>query len=98
MDSGLFAIFLPVTLALMMMGLGLELSIKDFLRVGRYPKVIFLALFTQLIILVSIAFLICKVLDLPPLLSVGLMLLAASRVDQLQTYLAIFIRVMLHLI
>ena len=78
MDSGLFAVFLPVTLALMMMGLGLELSIKDFLRVGRYPKVIFLALFTQLIILVSIAFLICKVLDLPPLLSVGLMLLAAS--------------------
>ena len=51
MDSGLFAVFLPVTLALMMMGLGLELSIKDFLRVGRYPKVIFLALFTQLIIL-----------------------------------------------
>lgn len=78
MDSGLFAVFLPITLALMMMGLGLELSIKDFLRVGRYPKVIFLALFTQLIILVSIAFLICKVLDLPPLLSVGLMLLAAS--------------------
>ncbi len=78
MDSGLFAFFLPVTLALMMMGLGLELSIKDFMRVGRYPKVIFLALFTQLIFLVLIAFLICKVLNLHPLLSIGLMLLAAS--------------------
>ena len=78
MDSGLFALFLPITLALMMMGLGLELSINDFLRVGRYPKAIFLALFTQLVVLVGIAFLICKILNLPPLLSVGMMLLASS--------------------
>lgn len=78
MDSGLFAFFLPIALAIMMMGLGLELSIKDFLRVARYPKVIFIALFTQLILLTSIAFLLCKLLELPPLLSVGLMLLAAS--------------------
>lgn len=78
MDSGLFAFFLPIALAIMMMGLGLELSIKDFLRVARYPKVIFIALFTQLIVLTSIAFLLCKLLELPPLLSVGLMLLAAS--------------------
>ena len=42
MDSGLFAFFLPIALAIMMMGLGLELSIKDFLRVARYPKVIFI--------------------------------------------------------
>ncbi|WP_180117632.1 bile acid:sodium symporter family protein [Acinetobacter sp. YH12096] len=78
MDSGLFAFFLPIALAIMMMGLGLELSVKDFLRVGRYPKVIFIALFTQLILLTSIAFFLCKLLELPPLLSVGLMLLAAS--------------------
>ncbi|WP_180021696.1 MULTISPECIES: bile acid:sodium symporter family protein [unclassified Acinetobacter] len=78
MDSGLFAFFLPIALAIMMMGLGLELSAKDFLRVGRYPKVIFIALFTQLILLTSIAFFLCKLLELPPLLSVGLMLLAAS--------------------
>ena len=78
MDSGLFVFFLPIALAIMMMGLGLELSIKDFLRVARYPKVIFIALFTQLILLTSIAFLLCKLLELPPLLSVGLMLLAAS--------------------
>ncbi|QOW49940.1 bile acid:sodium symporter family protein [Acinetobacter sp. YH12138] len=78
MDSGLFAFFLPIALAIMMMGLGLELSVKDFLRVGRYPKVIFIALFTQLILLTSIAFFLCKLLELPPLLAVGLMLLAAS--------------------
>ncbi|TCB62056.1 bile acid:sodium symporter family protein [Acinetobacter terrae] len=78
MDSGLFTFFLPMALAIMMTGLGLELTVKDFLRVQRHPKVIFLALFTQLIILVLIAFLICILLKLPPLLAVGLMLLAAS--------------------
>ncbi|OAL79679.1 bile acid:sodium symporter [Acinetobacter sp. SFB] len=78
MNSGLFAFFLPVALAIMMTGLGLELTVKDFLRIQRHPKVIFLALFAQLIILVLIAFLICILLKLPPLLAVGLMLLAAS--------------------
>ncbi|RKG34120.1 bile acid:sodium symporter family protein [Acinetobacter tianfuensis] len=78
MDSGIFVFFLPVILAFMMMGLGLELTVKDFLRVGRYPKAIFIALFCQLIVLVGIAFFICTVLQLEPLLSVGVMLLAAS--------------------
>lgn len=78
MDSGLFALFLPITLGIMMMGLGLELTVRDFLRISHYPKVIFIALFSQLVILVFIAYLICIVLQLDPLLSVGLMLLAAS--------------------
>lgn len=78
MDSVFFVFLLPVLLAIMMMGLGLELRIKDFIRVVQYPKVIFLALFTQLVLLTSTAFLICLVLELPPLLAVGLMLLAAS--------------------
>ncbi len=75
MDSGLFTLFLPIALAIMMTGLGLELTLKDFLRIQYYPKAIFLALFAQLIILVFIAFLICIFLNLPPLLAVGLMLL-----------------------
>lgn len=78
MDSVFFVFMLPVLLSVMMLGLGLELTIKDFLRVSHYPKVIFVALFSQLIILTSIAFLICIVLKLPPLLAVGLMLLAGS--------------------
>ena len=56
MDSGLFTFFLPIALAIMMTGLGLELTPKDFLRIQYYPKAIFLALFAQLIILVFIAF------------------------------------------
>lgn len=78
MDSGLITLFLPIALAIVMAGLGLELTLKDFARISKHPKVVFIALFCQLFLLVGIAFLICKILALPPLLAVGLMLLAAS--------------------
>ncbi|WP_425916846.1 bile acid:sodium symporter family protein [Acinetobacter sp. TSRC1-2] len=78
MDSGIITILLPLALAIIMIGLGLELTPKDFSRVTKEPKAVLIALFCQLVILVSIAFVICKVLALPPLLAVGLMLLAAS--------------------
>lgn len=78
MDSGIITILLPLALAIIMVGLGLELTPKDFARVSKHPKAVLIALFCQLVVLVSIAFIICKVLALPPLLAVGLMLLAAS--------------------
>jgi len=78
MDSGIITILLPLALAIIMIGLGLELTPKDFTRVTKQPKAVLIALFCQLVILVSIAFIICKVLALPALLAVGLMLLAAS--------------------
>lgn len=78
MDSGIITIMLPLALAIIMIGLGLELTPKDFARVSKHPKAVLIALFCQLVLLVGIAFILCIVLDLPPLLSVGLMLLAAS--------------------
>ncbi|WP_312049839.1 bile acid:sodium symporter family protein [Acinetobacter courvalinii] len=78
MDSGLITLFLPIALAIVMAGLGLELTLKDFARVTKHPKAVIIALFCQLVLLVGIAFLICKLLALPSLLAVGLMLLAAS--------------------
>ena len=78
MDSGIITILLPLALAIIMVGLGLELTLKDFARVSKHPKAVLIALFCQLIILVGIAFALCKIFALPPLLAVGLMLLAAS--------------------
>ena len=78
MDSGIITILLPLALAIIMAGLGLELTPKDFKRVTLHPKAVIIALFCQLIVLVGIAFIICKVLGLSPMLAVGLMLLAAS--------------------
>ena len=78
MDSGIITVMLPLALAIIMIGLGLELTPKDFARVTKYPKAVLIALFCQLVVLVSIAFVLCKLFTLPPLLAVGLMLLAAS--------------------
>ncbi|WP_268259896.1 hypothetical protein [Acinetobacter sp. PW68] len=55
MDSGFFTFFLSLTLSVMMMGLGLQLTPRDFIRVSQFPKVIFLTLLSQLVILPVLA-------------------------------------------
>ena len=69
-------IFLPVALIVIMLGMGLSLTLQDFSRVVTYPKATFIGLFGQLILLPLVAFLMLKVIDLPPALAVGVMLLA----------------------
>ncbi|MDY6455914.1 bile acid:sodium symporter family protein [Acinetobacter faecalis] len=78
MNMGIITVLLPLALAIIMIGLGLELTLNDFKRVSKHPKAVLIALFCQLVILVGVAFILCKILSLPPLLAVGLMLLAAS--------------------
>ena len=77
-SSAITTIFLPVALGIIMLGLGLSLTIADFQRVVKYPKVIFIGLFCQMIILPVVCFSIAKGFGLAPELAVGLMLLAAS--------------------
>ncbi|MDD2940871.1 MAG: bile acid:sodium symporter family protein, partial [Acinetobacter harbinensis] len=38
MDSGIITILLPLALAIIMIGLGLELRLQDFARVTKHPK------------------------------------------------------------
>lgn len=78
MDSALTTVGLPLALGIIMFGLGLSLTPDDFRRVGRAPKAVAVALGCQLIVLPLICFGLVKALDLPPLLAVGMMLLAAS--------------------
>lgn len=77
-SSAITTIFLPVALGIIMLGLGLSLTIADFQRVVKFPKVIFIGLFCQMIILPIVCFSIAKGFGLAPELAVGLMLLAAS--------------------
>ena len=68
----------PIVLALIMLGLGLGLSIKDFTRILAAPKDFFIGLFSQLIILPIIAFIIAITLNLSLPIAVGLMIIAAA--------------------
>ena len=68
----------PLVLALIMLGLGLGLSIKDFNRVLSNPKDFFVGLFSQMIILPIIAFGVALILNLPPPIAIGLMIIASA--------------------
>jgi bile acid:Na+ symporter, BASS family len=78
MDSALTTVGLPLALGIIMFGLGLSLTVADFRRVAQHPKVMVIALGCQLILLPLVCFGLVIVFDLPPLLAVGMMLLAAS--------------------
>ena len=68
----------PICLALIMLGLGLGLSVKDFTRILRVPKDFFVGFFSQLVILPIVALGIALILNLPASLAVGLMIIAAA--------------------
>ena len=68
----------PIVLALIMLGLGLGLSIKDFTRIIRSPKDFLIGFFFQLIILPITAFCIAIILDLSMPISIGLMIIASA--------------------
>ena len=68
----------PLCLALIMLGLGLGLSVKDFTRILRYPKNFLVGFFLQLIILPIVALGVALILNLPAPIAVGLMIIAAA--------------------
>ena len=68
----------PLCLALIMLGLGLGLSVKDFTGVIKYPKNFFIGFFLQLIILPIVALGVALILNLPAPIAVGLMIIAAA--------------------
>lgn len=79
MQGGLITnLLLPLSLGIIMLGLGLSLTLADFTRVFRYPKAAIIGLTIQMLVLTSAAFLIAVVFQLPPELAVGLLLLAAA--------------------
>lgn len=78
MDSALTTIGLPIALGIIMFGLGLSLTVDDFRRVRQHPRAVIVALACQLILLPAVCFGLVVLLDLPALLGIGMMLLAAS--------------------
>jgi BASS family bile acid:Na+ symporter len=68
----------PICLALIMLGLGLGLSLKDFTRILRVPRDFFVGFFSQLLILPIVALCVAIILNLSAPLAVGLMIIAAA--------------------
>ncbi|SFT50510.1 bile acid:Na+ symporter, BASS family [Geodermatophilus amargosae] len=78
MDSALSTVALPAALAVIMFGLGLSLTVDDFVRVTRRPRAAVVALGLQLLVLPALCFGLVTAVGLEPVLAVGMVLLAAS--------------------
>lgn len=78
MESSILTdIFLPASLFIIMLGMGLSLVVEDFRRIFKFPKATLIGLVNQLIFLPAIGFGICHIFKLPNELAIGMMLLAA---------------------
>ncbi|AGC45383.1 sodium/bile acid symporter family protein [Myxococcus stipitatus DSM 14675] len=79
MQSNVFtAVLIPLSLAIIMLGLGLSLTLEDFKRVILYPRAVIIGLVCQMLVLPAGCALVAHAFGLAPELAVGLMLLAAS--------------------
>ena len=90
-SSILTEIFLPLSLAFIMFGMGLSLTFGDFKRIIIYPKAVSIGLVNQLVFIPLVAFGLIKVFGLQAELAVGLMILAVcpgGATSNLTTHLA----------
>ena len=90
-SSFLTTVFLPLALFIIMLGMGLGLTLKDFQRILTEPKGVLLGLIAQLVMLPLIGLALATVLPLTPELAVGVMILTAcpgGPTSNLMTYLA----------
>ncbi len=89
-SSFLTAVFLPFALFIIMLGMGLGLTVKDFTRILVKPKAVIIGLIAQLIIVPVVGFLLVIFFPVSPELAVGVVILAAcpgGSTSNLVTYL-----------
>lgn len=71
-------LMLPISLAIIMLGMGLSLVPGDFRRVALYPKAAAIGIINQIIVLPLVGFLLLMIIPMrTPELAVGIMILAA---------------------
>ena len=68
----------PLALALIMLGLGLGLGVNDFKRVLQNPKIFFVGIFSQIVLLPIIAYILLLVIKVPTAIALGVMIIAAA--------------------
>lgn len=68
----------PIALALIMLGLGLGLTSEDFKRVLKSPKIFFIGIFSQIVLLPIIAYILVIIIDVPLEIAIGVMIIASA--------------------
>ncbi|MFJ3089202.1 bile acid:sodium symporter family protein [Streptomyces sp. NPDC086838] len=78
MNSPIISAFLPAAVALVMVGLGLSLTVQDFVNVKAHRRAAAVTMALQLVVLPALCFALVVALRVPPALAAGMMLLSAS--------------------
>ena len=68
----------PIALAIIMLGLGLGLTVDDFIRVVKIPRDFLVGFLCQVILLPIIAFILIKIIPMPIEIALGVMVIAAA--------------------
>jgi bile acid:Na+ symporter, BASS family len=76
-DNLFIEVGLPIALFIIMVGIGLTLTVADFRREARHPRAMIVGSIAQIVAMPLLAFVIAWVLRLPPLIALGLVVLAA---------------------
>lgn len=77
MEHFFSSFFLPITLVVIMIGVGLSLTLQSFRNIIVYPRAILLGLVSQMLLLPLLAFWIADNMALSPEFKVGLVVIAA---------------------
>lgn len=77
MSGALTTILLPLSLVVIMFGMGTSLVIEDFKRVFVYPKAVAIGIVGQIFLLPLVGYLFASQFDLSPEIAVGIMVLVA---------------------
>jgi len=76
-SSPLISAGLPIALFIIMIGIGMTLTIRDFRQVAVYPKGMIVGTIAQILVMPLIAFILATLLAVPPAIAVGLVIIAA---------------------
>ena len=68
----------PIALALIMLGLGLGLTSSDFTRILKDPKVFFVGIVSQILLLPVVAYTLITLINIPIEIALGVMIIASA--------------------
>ena len=68
----------PIALALIMLGLGLGLTSSDFTRILKDPKVFFVGIVSQILLLPVVAYTLITLINVPIEIALGVMIIASA--------------------
>lgn len=66
--------YIPWILGIIMLGMGMTMTVDDFKGVLQSPKAVLIGVVAQFVVMPALAFILCKLFNLPPEIAVGVIL------------------------